>query len=86
MRCWLAVAIEIHAPIRAVAHSAARPVSEERLTTKDCSSCPRTNAEVAELARAPTDPLRLTFRAPYSDYLGRRDPYPFEPATQAGAN
>lgn len=82
MRCWLAVAIGILAPTLAAAQPAARPVVGELFTSEGCSSCPPADAKVAELARTRPDLLLLTFHVTYWNYLGWRDPYSLDAATQ----
>ena len=82
MRFWLAGAIGILVPALAVAQPAPRPVVGELFTSEGCSSCPPADAKVAELARTRPDLLLLTFHVTYWNYLGWRDPYSFEAATQ----
>jgi hypothetical protein len=82
MRFWLAGAIGILVPTFAVAQPAPRPVVGELFTSEGCSSCPPADANVAELARTRPDLLLLTFHVTYWNYLGWRDPYSFEAATQ----
>jgi hypothetical protein len=59
-----------------------RPVVGELFTSEGCSSCPPADAKVAELARTRSDLLLLTFHVTYWNYLGWRDPFSFEAATQ----
>jgi hypothetical protein len=82
MRFWLAGAVGILVPTLAAAQPAARPVVGELFTSEGCSSCPPADAKVAELARTRPDLLLLTFHVTYWNYLGWRDPYSFEAATQ----
>jgi hypothetical protein len=82
MRFWLAGAIGLLLPTLAVAQPAPRPVVGELFTSEGCSSCPPADAKVAELARTRPDLLLLTFHVTYWNYLGWRDPFSFEAATQ----
>lgn len=82
MRFWLAVTIGVLAPALAAAQSVARPVVGELFTSEGCSSCPPADAKVAELVRTRPDLLLLTFHVTYWNYLGWRDPYSLDGATQ----
>ncbi len=86
MRRWLSVEIGARPLTVLVTRSVARPVSGAPLTSEGCSSCPRMNSKAAELPRALTDLVLLTFRVTYSNYLARRDPHPLEPANQGGTS
>lgn len=82
MRFWLAAAIGALVPTLAVAQPTVRPVVGELFTSEGCSSCPAADAKIAELARTRPDLLLLTFHVTYWNYLGWRDPYSFDAATQ----
>jgi hypothetical protein len=82
MRFWLAAAIGALVPTFAVAQPTVRPVVGELFTSEGCSSCPPADAKIAALARTRPDLLLLTFHVTYWNYLGWRDPYSFDAATQ----
>jgi hypothetical protein len=54
----------------------------ELFTSEGCSSCPPADAKIAELAQTRPDLLLLTFHVTYWNYLGWRDPYSFDAATE----
>ncbi|HEY1411314.1 MAG TPA: DUF1223 domain-containing protein, partial [Rhodopila sp.] len=82
MRFWLAAAIAVLLPPLAAAQPPERPVVGELFTSEGCSSCPPADAKLAELVRTRPDLLLLSFHVTYWNYLGWRDPYSFEAATQ----
>jgi hypothetical protein len=82
MRFWLAAAIAVLLPTLAAAQPAERPVVGELFTSEGCSSCPPADAKLAELVRTRPDLLLLSFHVTYWNYLGWRDPYSFDAATQ----
>ncbi len=54
----------------------------ELFTSQGCSSCPPADRYLAELARSRHDLLVLAFHVTYWNYLGWRDPYGLEQATE----
>jgi hypothetical protein len=68
------------APVTAIA--AERPVVVELFTSQGCSSCPPANAYLNELSGGRRDVLPLAFHVTYWDYIGWRDPFSLEAATQ----
>ncbi|HEY4175031.1 MAG TPA: DUF1223 domain-containing protein [Rhodopila sp.] len=82
MRFWLAAAIAVLLPTLAAAQPPERPVVGELFTSEGCSSCPPADAKLAELVRTRPDLLLLSFHVTYWNYLGWRDPYSFDAATQ----
>src|ERR1700761_148450 len=83
MRFWKTLAIGAFA-VAALPHVAAaaeRPVVVELFTSQGCSSCPPANAYLNELSKQPSDVLALAFHVTYWDYLGWRDPYSLQLAT-----
>jgi hypothetical protein len=65
----------------AVATAAERPVVVELFTSQGCSSCPPANAYLNELSKRPSDVLALAFHVTYWDYLGWKDPFSLQLAT-----
>ena len=65
----------------AMAADPAHPAVVELFTSQGCSSCPPTNAAVAELADRP-DVLALSFGVTYWDYLGWKDTFAAPAYTQ----
>jgi hypothetical protein len=70
-----------------MASAADRPVVVELFTSQGCSSCPPANAYLNELvAREPaTKVLALAFHVTYWDYLGWKDPFSLQLATDRQA-
>jgi hypothetical protein len=65
--------------------SAAEPhrlVVLELFTSQGCSSCPPADALLREVARSRDDILPLAFHVTYWNYLGWRDPFSFDGATE----
>lgn len=65
-----------------VAHAQDAPVVVELFTSQGCSSCPPADAFLTDLARQRRDVLPLAFHVTYWNYLGWRDPYSLDAATQ----
>lgn len=82
MRIWLVASAVFLAPVLTAAQPTVRPVVGELFTSEGCSSCPPADAKLAELARTRPDLLLLTFHVTYWNYLGWRDPFSFDGATQ----
>ncbi len=82
MRLWLAAVIGLLTPTLAAAQAGPRLVVGELFTSEGCSSCPPADAAVAVLARTRPDLLLLSFHVTYWNYLGWRDPYSLDAATQ----
>jgi hypothetical protein len=59
-----------------------RPVVLELFTSQGCSSCPPADALLREMSQTRADILPLAFHVTYWNYLGWRDPYSFDGATQ----
>jgi hypothetical protein len=59
----------------------APPVVVELFTSQGCSSCPPADAFLTDLARQRSDVLPLAFHVTYWDYLGWKDPYSLDAAT-----
>jgi hypothetical protein len=68
-----------------VAQAAERPVVVELFTSQGCSSCPPANAFLNELSKQPSDVLALAFHVTYWDYLGWKDPFSLQLATERQA-
>ncbi|UPJ53383.1 DUF1223 domain-containing protein [Bradyrhizobium sp. 200] len=70
-----------------MASAADRPVVVELFTSQGCSSCPPANAYLNELvAREPASKvLALAFHVTYWDYLGWKDPFSLQLATDRQA-
>jgi hypothetical protein len=72
----------------ACSHSATaadRPVVVELFTSQGCSSCPPANAFLNELSEKRSDVLALAFHVTYWDYLGWKDPFSLQTATDRQA-
>jgi hypothetical protein len=67
------------------AAAAERPVVVELFTSQGCSSCPPANAFLNELSRQRSDVLALAFHVTYWDYLGWKDPFSLQTATDRQA-
>jgi hypothetical protein len=80
----LATATGITAPAAATAPAPepARLVVLELFTSQGCSSCPPADALLREMAQTRADILPLAFHVTYWNYLGWRDPFSFDGATQ----
>jgi hypothetical protein len=57
------------------------PTVVELFTSQGCSSCPPADAFLTDLARQRRDVLPLAFHVTYWDYLGWKDPYSLNAAT-----
>jgi hypothetical protein len=68
-----------------IATAAERPVVVELFTSQGCSSCPPANAYLNELSKRPSDVLALAFHVTYWDYLGWKDPFSLQLATDRQA-
>ena len=68
-----------------MAQAAERPVVVELFTSQGCSSCPPANAFLNELSKQPSDVLALAFHVTYWDYLGWKDPFSLQLATDRQA-
>ena len=86
MRSWQLVVIGTFAAIFPhVAAAAERPVVVELFTSQGCSSCPPANAYLNELSKQRSDVLALAFHVTYWDYLGWKDPFSLQTATDRQA-
>jgi hypothetical protein len=86
MRSWkLFVLVTFAAISPQVAAAADRPVVVELFTSQGCSSCPPANAYLNELAKQRADVLALAFHVTYWDYLGWKDPFSLQTATDRQA-
>ncbi|MGH6714332.1 MAG: DUF1223 domain-containing protein [Bradyrhizobium sp.] len=65
--------------------AADRPVVVELFTSQGCSSCPPANAYLNELSKQRPDILALAFHVTYWDYLGWKDPFSLQIATERQA-
>jgi hypothetical protein len=68
-----------------VAAAGDRPVVVELFTSQGCSSCPPANAFLNELVKQRADVLALAFHVTYWDYLGWKDPFSMQLATDRQA-
>src|SRR5271156_211193 len=68
-----------------IAMAAERPVVVELFTSQGCSSWPPANAYLNELSKRPSDVLALAFHVTYWDYLGWKDPFSLQLATDRQA-
>ena len=57
----------------------------ELFTSQGCSSCPPANAFLNELSKQRSDVLALAFHVTYWDYLGWKDPFSMQTATDRQA-
>lgn len=62
------------AGLAGTAHADGRPVVVELFTSQGCSSCPKADAILAELADRP-DVLALSYHVDYWNYIGWTDPF-----------
>lgn len=86
MRFWKMLTIGTFAALSPhVAAAADRPVVVELFTSQGCSSCPPANAYLNELSKQRPDVLALAFHVTYWDYLGWRDPFSLQTATDRQA-
>jgi len=86
MRAWPLLVIGTLATLSAhVAAAADRPVVVELFTSQGCSSCPPANAYLNELSKQRADVLALAFHVTYWDYLGWKDPFSMQTATDRQA-
>lgn len=68
-----------------VVAAAERPIVVELFTSQGCSSCPPANAFLNELSKERADVLALAFHVTYWDYLGWKDPFSLQTATDRQA-
>jgi hypothetical protein len=86
MRSWQVLVCGTLAAISPDAAAAAdRPVVVELFTSQGCSSCPPANAFLNELSKQRSDVLALAFHVTYWDYLGWKDPFSLQTATDRQA-
>jgi hypothetical protein len=86
MRFWKWLVIgTFAATLPHVAAAADRPIVVELFTSQGCSSCPPANAYLNELSKQRSDVLALAFHVTYWDYLGWKDPYSLQTATDRQA-
>jgi hypothetical protein len=86
MRSWQRLVIGTFAAILPYAAAAEdRPVVVELFTSQGCSSCPPANAFLNELSKQRSDVLALAFHVTYWDYLGWKDPFSLQTATDRQA-
>jgi hypothetical protein len=86
MRSWQLLVIGTFAALAPHAAAAAdRPVVVELFTSQGCSSCPPANALLNELSKERPDVLALAFHVTYWDYLGWKDPFSLQTATDRQA-
>jgi len=82
MRSWLSIILGALAALSPeIATAAERPVVVELFTSQGCSSCPPANAYLNELSKRPSEVLALAFHVTYWDYLGWKDPFSLQMAT-----
>ena len=87
MRLWKMVVLGmLAAAFPHVAAAADRPVVVELFTSQGCSSCPPANVYLNELSKQRTDVLALAFHVTYWDYLGWKDPFSLQTATDRQAS
>src|ERR1700733_515227 len=86
MRSWLSIILGALAALSPeIATAAERPVVVELFTSQGCSSCPPANAYLNELSKRPSEVLALAFHVTYWDYLGWKDPFSLQMATDRQA-
>jgi hypothetical protein len=86
MRSWPLLVIGMFAALSPqLAAAADRPVVVELFTSQGCSSCPPANAYLNELSKQRADVLALAFHVTYWDYLGWKDPFSLQTATDRQA-
>jgi hypothetical protein len=86
MRSWLSIILGALAALSPeIATAAERPVVVELFTSQGCSSCPPANSYLNELSKRPSDVLALAFHVTYWDYLGWKDPFSLQLATDRQA-
>jgi hypothetical protein len=86
MRSWLSIILGALAALSPeIAMAAERPVVVELFTSQGCSSCPPANAYLNELSKRPSEVLALAFHVTYWDYLGWKDPFSLQLATDRQA-
>jgi hypothetical protein len=86
MRSWQLLVIGTVAALAPHGAAAAdRPVVVELFTSQGCSSCPPANALLNELSKERPDVLALAFHVTYWDYLGWKDPFSLQTATDRQA-
>ncbi len=86
MRSWPWLVIGALAALSPqVAAAADRPVVVELFTSQGCSSCPPANAYLNDLSKQRADVLALAFHVTYWDYLGWKDPFSLQTATDRQA-
>ena len=86
MRLWPLLVFGTFAAISPhVAAAADRLVVVELFTSQGCSSCPPANAYLNELSKQRADVLALAFHVTYWDYLGWKDPFSLQAATDRQA-
>lgn len=68
-----------------IAAAGDRLVVVELFTSQGCSSCPPANAFLNDLAKQRSDVLALAFHVTYWDYLGWKDPFSIQLATDRQA-
>ena len=82
MRAWPLLVIGMLAALSAAAE---RPIVVELFTSQGCSSCPPANAYLNDLSKQRADVLALAFHVTYWDYLGWKDPFSLQTATDRQA-
>ena len=86
MRAWPWLIIGTLAALSPnVAAAAERPIVVELFTSQGCSSCPPANAYLNGLSKQRADVLALAFHVTYWDYLGWKDPFTLQTATDRQA-
>src|ERR1700754_5249887 len=85
VRRFLALIGLIAGILPATAWAGERPVVVELFPSQGCSSCPPANAFLNELSKQPSEVLALAFHVTYWDYLGWKDPFSLQTATDRQA-